>query len=526
MKQGTPYPKSAQLYIARLEKQLEQKDKKIQTLESQNFILNEKLKLALYRKYCKSSEQDKGQQSLFAPEWLSDDPEEIKGKETDVQTVRSYKRRGTKAGRKALADSLPRVEKVIDISEEEKQCACGHTLEKIGEETSEHLVVIPEQVYVERIVRPKYACHYCEGSGDEEHKAVRTSPAPKTLIRGSIAGPELLAFIFTNKFSRYQPYYRQEIHFSEIGAAVSRQDMSFWQMKAGKAVAPLLDLLKKELKSGPVMHMDETGVTVLHEDAKGGEKCKGYMWAATGGRQGKKVCMYEYHPGRSGSYADSYLEGYAGWLQTDGYKGYACVEEKHPGVHHALCLAHARRRFVDALKANHKNVFLSQVLRILEKIYGAEKTLRKQNLEPAVFIKTRKNLCAPFFNSLKELLDSVPEEQLYSPAIHDAVSYMRNNWEGLTVYLECPDLTPDNNECENAIRPFVIGRKNWLFSGSSEGAESSCALFSLIETAKSNGLKPYEYLREIFSAVPLFSTPEQWASLLPWHNKFCSVCKI
>ncbi len=188
-----------------------------------------------------------------------------------------------------------------------------------------------------------------------------------------------------------------------------------------------------------------------------------------------------------------------------------------------MCLAYARSRFVDALKANPKNIFLSQVLKILEKVYGVEKALRKQNLEAAVFIEKRKKSCLPLFTSLKEMLDPAVQEHLYSPAICNAVSYMRNNWEGLIVYLECADLTPDNNECENAIRPFVAGRKNWLFSGRSEGARSSCALFSLIETARCNGLKPYPYLHYIFSTIPRISSRNQWLSLLPWNIDLSTV---
>ena len=517
MKRNAAYPENAQVYIAMLEKELAEKDRKIENLETENTYLQEKLKVALYRRFCRSSEQDKDQPALFNTEELSDDPEEIQA-QTKIQTVRTYTRT-VKTGRKPLAENIPRVEKIIDISEEEKQCACGHEMVRIGEEVSERLVIIPEKVYVERTVRPKYACHICEGSGDEGHKAVRIAPSPASLIPKSITTPELLSFIITNKFVLHLPYYRQSVHFSEIGADISRQDMSTWQEKAGAAVSPLIEELKKELKAGNVMHMDETPIQVLHEKEKDGEDCRGYMWAATGGRKGNPVVMYEYHPGRQGIYADSYLDGYTGWLQTDGYAGYSRAEEKHPGVRHVLCFVHARRRFFEASKANPKDMFLKDVLNTISELYEKETKLRKQGLESEAFCAKRREACTPVLDSLKQRLELVRSEKILTPLAGKAVSYTLDNWAGLVKYLECADLTPDNNECENAIRPFVVGRKNWLFCGSTEGAESSCVFYSLIETAKRNGVKPYDYLCRLFTLLPLMKTEDSWDSLLPWNIK-------
>lgn len=517
MKKSGVYPESAQIYIALLEKQLADKDLTIKNLKDENNYLQEKLKVQLYRRFCKSSEKDRGQLLLFNTENRSDDPEETQEKEA-VLTVKTYTRRAAK-GRKRLNEAIPRVEKIIDISAEEKKCACGAELVRIGEERSERLVVIPEKVYVEVTVRPRYACHACEGSGDEGHKAVRTAPVPPVLIPGSITTPELLAFIFTNKFALHLPYYRQSVHFEEIGAAVSRQDMSGWQEKAGRAVKPLLEKLKEELKKGSAIHMDETPVQVLHESSKADNgSCRGYMWAAAGGRKGSPVVLYRYHPGRQAVYVKEYLDGYKGFLQTDGYAGYTNVERDYPGVIHAGCFAHARRRFVEALKVNPQNVFAKEALGYIAGLYDTETKLRKQNLEPAVFQSLRNKKCTEILARFRDRLEiAVQPGNTLSPLTEKAAAYTLNQWDILVKYLACPDLTPDNNVCENAVRPFVVGRKNWLFSGSTEGAESSCALFSLIETAKKNGVKPYTYLRYIFSRIPLIQSDAQWDALLPWN---------
>jgi len=202
---------------------------------------------------------DEKQQPLFAEE--EGQPEANEGKPTGFQTVKSFTR--NKGGRKPISASLERRPRVIDIPESEKTCACGAALTKIGEETSEKLVILPPQIYVDQIVRPKYACRQCEGTEDEEEPAVRIAPVEPSIIPRSMASPSLLATIFTQKFEMHLPYNRQEKQFEQVGAAISRQDMSNWQQQAYEKLQPLFALLKKAVRSGPVMQMEVVWILIV-----------------------------------------------------------------------------------------------------------------------------------------------------------------------------------------------------------------------------------------------------------------------
>jgi transposase len=283
---------------------------RLKNLEAENQVLKERLDLLLYKKFVRSAERftDTGQGELFhEPESTNEKPE---GK-NDVETIRSYERK--KAGRKAIDPSLPRVEKILDIGEEEKTCACGAKLVKIGEETSETLYIIPQKIYVERTVRIKYACPECEGTEDEEKPAVRIAPAAPAIIPRSIASAILLSYIIIQKYCDHLPYYRQEKQFSRIGVSISRQDMSNWQRQVWEKLEPLYSSMKKILKTGPVMQLDETTVQVMGKEGRSDTQ-KSYMWLARGGPPDKPVVVYEYHPTRRGLHAKELLEGFCGYV--------------------------------------------------------------------------------------------------------------------------------------------------------------------------------------------------------------------
>jgi transposase len=229
--------------------------------------------------------------------------------------------RARKAGRKPLNPDLARTEIVHDLEDAEKQCACGSPLVKIGEEVSERLAIIPRKVYVERHIRPKYACHTCEGSADEAKAAVRIAPVPPSIIPKSITTPGLLATILTNKFCDHLPFYRQEEILARDGLDISRQDMANWAIKVGHAVEPLIEILKQKLLTSPLIQMDETPLQVLGEPDRSNTS-KSYMWLARGGPPGKQIILYQYQPSRSAQHPSSLLADYQGYLQTDGYEAY------------------------------------------------------------------------------------------------------------------------------------------------------------------------------------------------------------
>ena len=465
-------PKEAQEYISQLEAQNQNWEKKYQLLE-------EKLALALHRQFGRRAENIPEQIELFDTD-ESQTPEEDTSAE---QEIPSYKRK--KTGRKPLDENLPRKEKILDIPEDEKTCACGTELKKIGEEISEKLHVIPPRIWVERIIRFKYACGNCEGTADEDVPAVKIAPPEPSIIPKGIVTPGLLAFLMVNKYVDHLPFYRQEKRFERMGARISRQNMSNWQKKAFEVLLPLFEQLKIHIKSGPVLQMDETTVQVLNEPGRDNGQ-KSYMWLARGGPPGQPAVYYEYHPTRASEHAKNFLTDFEGYLQTDGYQGYKTAVEGNPDISLVGCFAHARRKFFEADKASKKSKSALEGIKHIKKLYALENDLRNKKLSLEDFLEQRKSKAGPILDAFKRWLDKRSENVLPESALGKAVHYALNQWDYLIRYLESPYLTPDNNASENAIRPFVLGRKNWLFSGNPKGADSSCGMYSLIETAKQN----------------------------------------
>jgi transposase len=518
---------TASTYFNELEKykdlclQLEKRNQELTThiIESENkyLALKEQYDLLVYKRFGRSAEQllaDEKQPLLFTEETEQAPPEE-KIKVEDLQIVKSFKRKNS--GRKPLSPNLTRKERIIDIDESEKKCVCGAVLTKIGEETSEKLEITPPVIFVDKIIRPKYSCRCCEGTEDEDKVTVRIAPVPESILPRSIASPSLLSTIITQKFELHLPYYRQEKQFESIGVTISRQDMSNWQQQVYKKLKLLFNLLKEMVKSWDVLQMDETTMQVMREEGREDTQ-KSYMWVARGGPIGKKVIWYEYHSSRAGSHAKEFLCGYRGYLQTDGFSGYDTAVKGNPDIIQTGCWAHSRRKFFDAAKVGKEPKSAGIGLAYIRKLYEIEDTLRsiwKEDME--TFFLERKAAAEPLLADFRSWLlkrqNEVPESSLLGKAIH----YNLSQWDKLVNYLGSPYLTPDNNACENAIRPFVIGRKNWLFSQSTEGADSSAGMFTLIETAKENGLVPFKYLMALFEKVPHASSPDDWEKLLPWN---------
>ncbi|WP_010263057.1 IS66 family transposase, partial [Treponema primitia] len=358
----------------------------IRKLERENLELKERLDLLLYKRFVRSAEQllaEEKQPPLFIE--TEDETAGVPEKESDtaVQKVRSYSRK--RPGRKPIDENLPRVDRIVDISEEEKRCACGSQMVRIGEEVSEKLQIIPPKIYVERIIRPKYACRACEGTEDEGKPAVRIAPVEPAIIPRSIVTPSLLSYIIIQKYEDHLPYYRQEKQFERIGVHLSRQDMSNWQQQAWEKLHPLAELMKKTVKTGPVMQMDETTVQVMGEEGREDTQ-KSYMWLARGGPPGKPVILYEYHETRAAHHAREFLEGFSGYLQTDGYDGYDRAVKERTDIIHVGCFAHARRKFFEASKVTKKAGSAEEGIKHIRKLYMLEEELRGQNLESAAFL--------------------------------------------------------------------------------------------------------------------------------------------
>jgi transposase len=480
-------------YINEIKSNYENQIKELQLkynelIEYQNKYLEikERYDILIYRKFVRSAEKflDETQQLLFVEETVETEAVEKDDTEEETTEVKSYKRK--KPGRKAIDPSIPRIEKIIDIPEEEKTCACGSNLTKIGEESNEKLHIIPQRIFVEKTIRPKYACRTCEGTEEEDKPVVIIAPVPPSIIPRGIASASLLSYIMISKYEDHLPFYRQEKQFERIGVKISRQDMANWQQKVYEKLKPLFELMKKTLKSGPVLRMDETTVQVMGEEGRLYTD-KSYMWLSRGGPPDKTVVWYEYRETRAAYNARDMLEGYNGYLQTDGYGGYDAAVRCMPGIVHVGCFAHARRKFFEASKAAKKPQSAEEGMKYIRKLYSIENDMRAQfNDDEEKFITERKKLAEPVLNDFKDWLVKRSLDVPPALLLGQAISYSLTQWDKMAAYLESYHLTPDNNACENAIRPFVLGRKNWLFNQSPRGAESSCGMFTLIETAKQN----------------------------------------
>lgn len=466
------------------------------------------LRLALFGK--KSEKLPAGSTMMQIPLFDLPEPEDI---EPAKVVIESHSRK--KPGRRPLPAELPRVEILHDLADEEKICACGCELSRIGEEATEQLDIVPARIQVLRHVRPKYACRQCEGVEDDG-PSVRIAPAPPQIIPRSIASPGLLAHVLTAKFVDHLPFYRQEKFFARLGVELGRATMCNWAMRAADACMPLLNLIKDEILEGRLINIDETTVQVLAEPGRAATSTS-YMWLFRRGDPERPALIYQYHPSRAGEVARDFLGDFKGYVQTDGFCGYDFLSHR-PGVRHAGCLAHVRRKFMDVIKAqgkNHKVGSADQALAYIQQLYGLEKGTR--GLAPDAIKEMRLQQARPLWDNFHQWLLNHTSRTPPKGLLGKAISYALNQWDRLQVYLEDGIITPDNNMAENAIRPFVIGRKNWLFSGTPKGAEASALLYSLIETAKANGCEPYSYLRHIFDQLPLVNSLAGYEALLPWN---------
>ena len=515
------YIRGLEARVQEIQNKYESSLNNINELQNQYLEIKEKYDLLVYKRFVRSAEEllaDQSQPLLFAEQGTK---AEI-SKETEMvehTEVKSHKR--NKKGRKGIALAIERRERIIDIPDSDKTCACGEKLIKIGEKTSEKLEITPPEIYVDRVVRPKWACRKCEGTEDEDKPTVRMMPAEPTIIPRSIVSPSLLSCIMIQKYEDHLPFYRQEKQFKRIGIVISRQDMCNWQQKAYGRLLPLFKLFKDTIKQGPVMQMDETTVQVMGEKGRA-DTGKSYMWLARGGPPGKTVVLYEYRQTRAANHAKEILEGYKGYLQTDGYSGYDSAVKDLPGVVHVGCFAHCRRHFFEAAKISDYAQTAKEGIAYIRKLYEIERKVRelqKKKMSEKKFIKKRRAKAGPVLMAFRQWLIKnsleVPPSFLLGKAIH----YSLSQWDKMVRYLGSQYLTPDTNAAENSIRPFVLGRKGWLFNKSPEGAESSCGMFSLIETAKQNGLVPLHYLKALFEKVPYANSAEDWEKLLPWNIK-------
>lgn len=427
-----------------------------------------------------------------------------------------------------LLAKFPHEERLITLPEEERVCKrCGTALTSMGKEKIRtEIEFIPAKVNVIDYYRESFQCLACR---KEAHFSIEKPAMPQPVIAKSIASPSSVAHVMVQKYQQSMPLYRQEREWKEIGIPLSRATLANWVIRPAEDwLMPLVSRLQQDLLQQDVIHADETPVQV-HKEKGRKNPAKSYMWVFSSGEyeQAHPIRLYEYQPGRSGSYAEDFLKGFNGILQTDGYTGY----QKAPCHAHALCWAHARRYFIEAIppdlpKEDLLGSICKKAIEQINELFAIDKGLAgltKEEREEQR-LQLEKEKLEAYFAWLQDIeLNVLPKSKLGK-----AVQYSLSHKEALQAFLKSGNAALSNNICERAIRNFTIGRKNWLFSDSPKGAKASAAVYSIIETANANGLNPFQYLKYLFEHLPnadIKRHPEHLDDVLPWNETIQQNCK-
>ena len=442
---------------------------------------------------------------------------EAEGEKIDVPAHQRAKR-----GRKPLDPALPRDVRRHELPEDERVCPHdGARLSEIGVEVSEQMDVVPQQVRVIRHERVKYACPCCDGG-------LRLAAKPPQVIPKGLLSEAALAWVITSKYLDGLPLYRQAVLLGRFGGTeLSRNTLAASVVRVGQAVQPVVNLLRDALLDSFIVHGDETEVQVLKEPGRMAQ-AKSYMWVqmteASGAEgTGPPIRLFGYSPSRSTHSARTLYEGMrsGGVLMSDGYEPYAAIAEQHRLVHLG-CWAHCRRYFNDALQALPKDKrgpeqLPARFIELIGRLYKVEADARRDDLDAAPLQQQRTLHSAKVLEQIEALalqhLHGVLPGSLLGKALH----YVTAQWPKLVRYVADGRYPIDNNACENAIRPFVVGRRNWLFADTVAGANASANLYSLLQTCLANGIDGYRYLTALLVELPKAKTVEDFEALLPWH---------
>lgn len=476
-------------------------------LQQDTFISNlrEQLALAKHRHYGSKSEKVDSAQGMLFDEATTDNQAEVEAIDEELTTVTYSRKKANKS--RALPKDLPRVEKHHDIAEEDKVCDCGCMLERIGEDVTEQLDIIPAKVQVIQHIKYKYACKSCE-------QTIKTAK-PKQPIEKSIASPGLLAHVMINKYQDHLPLFRQEQIFKRLNVDIARNTMANWMIKSGQLLIPIYNLLLDNINNYDIAFADETRAQVLNEPDRKAEQ-KGYMWCFIGGPPDKRSYIYHYSSGRAHTIIEELLPDFKGYLHCDGFPGYNAYALDHDCIL-VGCWAHVRRKFVEVTKAIKKSGIAHNIVALISKLYAIERKLKSDKKSIDEIYQCRQKKAKPIISAIEKALLDASTKVLPKSPIGQAIIYALNQWPKLINYIEDGRCDIDNNRSERAIKPFVMGRKNWMFSQSMKGVEASQVIYSLIETAKAHKLEPYNYMRYILERMPYATELADIEKLLPYN---------
>ena len=502
---------------------------RIAALQAENRQLAERVvkleeELALARLHRFAPRSEKHVDRIFNEAEQAGDEDDANSKENDVVDLPDTglppveSTTGHKRGRRPLPENLPRERVEYDLPDDQKACPCCHgQMHRMGESATEQLH-IEVKAKVLQNVRFKYACRHCDRTGI--NTPVVIAPMPTQPLPGSIATASTLAFALVHKYVDGTPLYRLAQTFERAGVPVSRGALGHWVIGSSeKHLHRIYDALKLRLRSQPLIHGDETTVQVLKEKDKEATSTS-YMWAYRSGEDSAEpIVLLDYQPGRGQIYPQAFLGDYRGIVMSDGYPAWRTLD----GATHLGCMAHSRRRFVEALKARKKGGGPpEQALRFFQQLYRVERQAR-DNKPDAGQTQTdsirrfRQQHSIPVLNALKLWLDEIAPRVLPDSKLGYAVSYTLNQWDYLTRYTDDGRMPIDNNLLERDIRVFATGRKSWLFSDTVEGAQASAVIYSLMLTCRACGVEPLAWLRHALTQLPQRTQDADIEDLLPFN---------
>lgn len=460
-----------------------------------------------------------GQLNLFNE--AEQEQDSVSAEEEETATVKAH----TRKKKATNADTFKgiKVNKiVIPLAEEDKACpVCGTQMERIGEEyIRRELIFIPARCEINEYYSENYGCPNCkQGLGDTEKPVIVKSQAPAALIGKSFASSSAVAWTEYQKFANAIPLYRQEKDWLQYGATISRTTLANWIIYCSEHYfQPLYDYFHRELLKRSFAMADETRIQVLHEPGRE-PQTQSFMWVFRNGEDGlPKIILFNYSPTRNGDNAVEFLKGFHGYLETDGYQGY----NKVPGIKRCSCWAHIRRYFVDAIPKGKQLDFRQpavQGVRYCDQLFQLEELIDKRSAgdhEKRRLLRLEKE--KPVLEAFWSWLDA--QHPVRNSRLDKAVTYVQNRRDSAETYLEDGRCSFSNNLSENAIRPFTVGRKNWLFSSTVDGAQASAVTYTMVEMAKAHDLNIYEYLKYVLDQRPDSTwSDEQLSQLAPWSEK-------
>ncbi|MTH55804.1 IS66 family transposase [Bacillus mangrovi] len=434
----------------------------------------------------------------------------------------------TKSPRKTISADLPLETVTHTLPKEEQACSsCGNELHMMKKEVRRELEIIPAQVKVVEHEREVYACRTCEREGITT--PILRAPMPNPVFPKSMASPSAVAYVLTQKYMAGIPLYRLEKQFEQLGVPLSRQTLSNWTLySADQWFDPLIQHMRKHLGNQEVLHADETTVQVLQEKGRA-PTTNSYMWMYRTGKTSPPCVLFDYQTTRAAKHPQRFLKDFKGKLHVDGYSSY----ESLPGVTLSGCWAHARRKFDEAQKSappkqGGQLTLAEQALQEIGRIYKVEKEIAKGESTPEERFSIRQKQSKPLVEAFFTWLKKIRPQVLPKSSLGIAIKYTLNQQRKLEEPFKDGRLEIDNNLAERSIKPFVIGRKNWLFSQSSKGAKASATVYSLIETAKENQLNVFQYLVYLFETMPNIDhkDSQKIEGLMPWSKTLPGSCYL